>query len=200
MSALEGVFFFFFLAMPWGMWDLSFLTRDRTHVPCSGSMEYQPLDHQGSSQRLSFVFCFLGIPTGITPGDSEGSVVVRKQRSDMIWLVVSLYWGRRPEVMGYQVRRLPLFAATWAPGRPWQPSPDRSLPCPYHNLAEASLISSPAVKPRTLIVHKCGQRRLDMPQMSVPFGLPFHFQENMLQVYPHMCKVECMRDSSQTNY
>ena len=41
------------------------------------------------------------------------------------------------------------------------------------------------------MMHKCGQRRLDMPQMSVPFGLPFHFQENILQVYPHMCKVEC---------
>ena len=32
-------FFFFFLAAPHGMWDLSSLTRDRTHAPCSGSAE-----------------------------------------------------------------------------------------------------------------------------------------------------------------
>lgn len=43
------------------------------------------------------------------------------------------------------------------------------------------------------MMHMCGQRRLYMPQMSIPFGLPFHFQENVRQVYPHMCKVECMR-------
>ena len=30
------------------MWDLSFPNRDRTHAPCSGSAESQPLDHQGS--------------------------------------------------------------------------------------------------------------------------------------------------------
>ena len=58
---------------------------------------------------------------------------------------------------------------------------------------EASLTSSPAMKPRILMMHMCGQRRLYMPQMSIPFGLPFHFQENVRQVYPHMCKVECMR-------
>ena len=30
-------FFFFFLAMPRGMWDLSSWTRDQTHAPCSES-------------------------------------------------------------------------------------------------------------------------------------------------------------------
>ena len=33
------LFFFFFLAMPHGMWDLSSPTRDRTHAPCIGSAE-----------------------------------------------------------------------------------------------------------------------------------------------------------------
>ena len=31
-------FFFFFLAMPCSKQDLSSLTRDQTHAPCSGSM------------------------------------------------------------------------------------------------------------------------------------------------------------------
>ena len=31
--------FFFFLVMPYGMWDLSFLIKDRTHFPCIGSSE-----------------------------------------------------------------------------------------------------------------------------------------------------------------
>ena len=34
-----SLFFFFFLATPSGMWNLSSLTRDRTCAPCSGSME-----------------------------------------------------------------------------------------------------------------------------------------------------------------
>ena len=29
------------------MWDLSFPTRNQTHAPCLGSMEPQPLGHQG---------------------------------------------------------------------------------------------------------------------------------------------------------
>ena len=30
---------FFFLAAPHGMWDLSFPSRDPTHVPCIGNVE-----------------------------------------------------------------------------------------------------------------------------------------------------------------
>ena len=30
------------------MWDLSSPTRDKTLTPCSGSVEYKPLDHQGN--------------------------------------------------------------------------------------------------------------------------------------------------------
>ena len=30
---------FFFLVMPYGMWDLSFLIKDRTHSPCIGSSQ-----------------------------------------------------------------------------------------------------------------------------------------------------------------
>ena len=40
--------FFYFLAALCGMWDLSLLTRDGTRIPCIGSAESQPLDHQGS--------------------------------------------------------------------------------------------------------------------------------------------------------
>ena len=32
-------FFFYFLAAPCSMWDLNSPTRDRTHIPCSGSTE-----------------------------------------------------------------------------------------------------------------------------------------------------------------
>ena len=39
------LFFFFW---PRGTQDLSSLTRDGTCTPCSGSMESQPLDCQGS--------------------------------------------------------------------------------------------------------------------------------------------------------
>ena len=39
-----------------GMQDLSSLTRDRTRVPYSGSMEYQPLDCQGNTVTLPFFF------------------------------------------------------------------------------------------------------------------------------------------------
>lgn len=46
--------FFFFFAVPLSMWDLSFPTKDQTHVPCSGSTESQLLDHQRISKSLSF--------------------------------------------------------------------------------------------------------------------------------------------------
>ena len=36
----QSLFFFFnFLATPCGMWNLTSLTKDRTHAPCSGSVE-----------------------------------------------------------------------------------------------------------------------------------------------------------------
>ena len=45
----------FVLAVPYGTWDHSSPARDRTLVPCSGSVESQPLDHQGSPIVL-FIF------------------------------------------------------------------------------------------------------------------------------------------------
>ena len=33
------IHFFLFFATPHGMWDMSFLTRDRTHNSCSGGSE-----------------------------------------------------------------------------------------------------------------------------------------------------------------
>ena len=46
----ERVFYYclFFLATLCGVWDLSSPTRGQTYAPCSGSLESQPLDHQGS--------------------------------------------------------------------------------------------------------------------------------------------------------
>ena len=45
------------------MWDLSALTRDRTHAPCSGSTESQLLDHQGSPGMKTFRTYSLGMKT-----------------------------------------------------------------------------------------------------------------------------------------
>ena len=39
---------FFVRAALRGMWDLSSLTRDRTCMPCIGSMQSSPLDYVGS--------------------------------------------------------------------------------------------------------------------------------------------------------
>ena len=47
-------FFFFFLAVQPGTWDLSSSTRDWTRTPCLGSTESEPLDHQGSLYRDVF--------------------------------------------------------------------------------------------------------------------------------------------------
>ena len=44
----------FLLAMPQGMWDLSFSSSDGTRDPCSGSREFQPLDHQRSPPPCGF--------------------------------------------------------------------------------------------------------------------------------------------------
>ena len=49
-------FFFFFLATPFGRWDLGSLTRHQTRGPCSESMESKPLDHQGSLS-IGYYYC-----------------------------------------------------------------------------------------------------------------------------------------------
>ena len=40
--------FFFFLAVPWGLWDLSSLTRDLAQALSSESLVSKPLGHQGA--------------------------------------------------------------------------------------------------------------------------------------------------------
>ena len=45
LSSIFSVFFF--LVMQCGLQDLSCLTRNEIHVPCSGSTESHPLDCQG---------------------------------------------------------------------------------------------------------------------------------------------------------
>ena len=57
---------FIFLATPWGMWDLSFPTRDQICNPFSGSIEFWPLDQEANLivmfnlqfPRLDCFFCF----------------------------------------------------------------------------------------------------------------------------------------------
>ena len=48
--------FLFFLTfwLQHGMWGLSSLTKDRTQASCIGSMESQPVDHQGSPSSVTF--------------------------------------------------------------------------------------------------------------------------------------------------
>ena len=46
--------FFFSLAMLQDMWNLSSLTRSRTHAPCRRSTEPYPLDHQGGPPFIFF--------------------------------------------------------------------------------------------------------------------------------------------------
>ena len=47
-------FFFWLCCGACGLWDLSSQTRDQTHIPCSGSLESQPLDWQGSPHIIFF--------------------------------------------------------------------------------------------------------------------------------------------------
>ena len=70
-----GHFFFFFLAMLCGTWALSPPTRDRTLVPCNGSMESQPLDCQGS-QSLEH-FCAMHSSGLVHPGRSVKAALRR---------------------------------------------------------------------------------------------------------------------------
>ena len=48
---IDWVLFFFLLN---DTWDLSCSTKDRTHAPCSGSVESQPLYHQGSPMNFGW--------------------------------------------------------------------------------------------------------------------------------------------------
>ena len=51
ISAINSSFcfvFYFFLAMPHVMWDLSSLTRDQIHTQCTEVQSLKPLDFQGS--------------------------------------------------------------------------------------------------------------------------------------------------------
>ena len=45
----------FLLAAPCSMWDLSSLIRDQTHIPGTGSLESEPLDHQQEVHCLSLL-------------------------------------------------------------------------------------------------------------------------------------------------
>ena len=58
-----SMFFFFFLALPWGMWDFISLTRDRTCAPCSGKCRVLTTAHWTGRQvpqciSIKFYKCF----------------------------------------------------------------------------------------------------------------------------------------------
>ena len=63
-SKKRGIYFwvfflvgcFFFLATLHNTWDLSTQSRDQICVPCIGSMESEPLDHQGIPLGVYFSF------------------------------------------------------------------------------------------------------------------------------------------------
>ena len=55
IASAFALFCFFFFFWPWGMWDLSCPTRDRTYTSCTGKRAASPLDRQGSSRRLPWV-------------------------------------------------------------------------------------------------------------------------------------------------
>ena len=61
ISLSLSFFFFFFLAMLRGMRDLSSLTRERTHAPCSGSTEAWSLNHWTAREVLLLLFLSLFI-------------------------------------------------------------------------------------------------------------------------------------------
>ena len=48
-------YLFIYLAAPHSMQDPSSLTRDQTRFPCSGSVESQPLEHQGIPINSLFI-------------------------------------------------------------------------------------------------------------------------------------------------
>uniref|UniRef100_A0A8C6DB18 Uncharacterized protein n=1 Tax=Moschus moschiferus TaxID=68415 RepID=A0A8C6DB18_MOSMO len=51
-------FFFFFLAKPHGMWDLSFQTRDRTHTPCTARRRLYHWTAREVPDDCFLEFCF----------------------------------------------------------------------------------------------------------------------------------------------
>ena len=57
---MEHVLFSSFLRVG-SMYSLSSPTRDWTSAPCSGTMESQPLDHQGSPFVILFFVLFLKV-------------------------------------------------------------------------------------------------------------------------------------------
>ena len=50
------LFLMFWVFWPWGMWDLNSLTRDWTHIPCTGKWSVNRWTNQGSPYFVSFKF------------------------------------------------------------------------------------------------------------------------------------------------
>lgn len=50
-----SILFYDLVFWPQSMWDLSSQSRDQTWASCSGSVEFQPLDHQKSPQPKSIL-------------------------------------------------------------------------------------------------------------------------------------------------
>ena len=65
--------YYLFLVTLCSLWDLSSLTRDQTHGPCSGSTESKPLDSQGIP-IIQQMFIEHGHVPGPVLGTGDGEV------------------------------------------------------------------------------------------------------------------------------
>ena len=97
---------FFFLAIPQSMWDLGSLTRDWTPTPCSGSVQSQPLNYQGSP-HFSF---WASYNTQFTPSSIVQYILLQVFQSACVFL----------EVFKHQDHILITFVEHLATGVVWQ--------------------------------------------------------------------------------
>ena len=92
--------------MPQSMWDLGSLTRDWTPTPCSGSMQSQPLNYQGSP-HFSF---WASYNTQFTPSSIVQYILLQVFQSVYVFL----------EVFKHQGHILITFVEHLATGVVWQ--------------------------------------------------------------------------------
>ena len=80
-----------FLAAQQGMQDLTSLTRDQTHAPCSGSSDSWPLDHQARHQTACLYTFFFRLQVVIT---FLQKVAIKVNPILSILFYSFIFWGR----------------------------------------------------------------------------------------------------------
>ena len=97
---MEVIYFYLLLfwGRTYGMQDVSSPTRDRTHAPCTGITESQPLDHQGSPMTWSHLhtkMLILGTSLVVQrlrlcapSAGGLGSIPGQGSRSHTLWLKI----------------------------------------------------------------------------------------------------------------